>query len=65
MLFNGLVLLALLAAAVSAFKGFMRKGLLNRQTGIDSFKALSWRQFEQLVGEACAASDSQTIPAET
>ncbi len=52
MFFNVLAILALVAAAVSFIKGLMRKSLLNRQTGLASLNTLSWREFEQLVGEA-------------
>lgn len=51
-MFNGLAILALIAAAVSAIQSLFRKNMLNRQTGIDSLRSLSWHQFEQLVGEA-------------
>lgn len=39
-------------AAVSAYYGFRRGSLLERQTGSDSVGELSWRQFESLVSEA-------------
>lgn len=52
MMFNMFAILALVAAAISAIKGLGRKLLLNSQTGITSLRALSWREFEQLVGEA-------------
>jgi len=44
-----IVLLAGLKAGVE--KGF-RRDLHNRQTGIESIRALSWSQFELLIGEA-------------
>jgi len=50
--FNGLAILALVAAAVSAIQSLFRRKLLNRQSGMDSLHSLSWREFEQLVGEA-------------
>ena len=41
------------AAAVASFVLSSRKRrLLDRQTGLDSIRALSWRQFEELVAEA-------------
>jgi restriction system protein len=48
------VVLALcwICAATSFFKSRHRKALLDRQTGLDSIAAMSWRQFELLVGEA-------------
>jgi len=50
--FNGLAILALVAAAVSAIQSLFRKKLLDRQSGMDSIRSLSWREFEQLIGEA-------------
>ena len=41
-----------IAALVSYFKSRHRKQLLETQTGLDSIRALSWREFEMLVGEA-------------
>ncbi len=52
LVFNGLAVISLIAAAVSAIKSGSRRKLLDRQKGIESLRALSWRQFEQLVGEA-------------
>jgi restriction system protein len=52
LVFNGLVILSLLAAAASARKARSRRALLDRQVGVESLKALSWQEFEQLVGEA-------------
>ena len=48
------VVLALcwVGAAASFFKSRHRKALLDTQTGLDSIAAMSWRQFELLVGEA-------------
>jgi restriction system protein len=48
------VVLALcwIGAAASFFKSRHRKSLLDMQTGLDSIAAMSWRQFELLVGEA-------------
>ncbi len=40
-----------LAAIVSGLKRIRRRNLLERQTGLESIKALHWREFEQLVGE--------------
>jgi restriction system protein len=41
-----------IGAAASFFKSRHRKALLDTQTGLDSIAAMSWRQFELLVGEA-------------
>jgi restriction system protein len=41
-----------LGAAVSFVKSRQRKTLLDTQTGLDSISAMSWQQFEMLVGEA-------------
>ncbi|HET7560868.1 MAG TPA: restriction endonuclease [Rhodanobacteraceae bacterium] len=41
------------AAALASFiAGQKRKKLLEAQTGLDSVRAMSWREFEMLVGEA-------------
>lgn len=50
--FNGLAILSLIAAVVSAIKSLSRRRLLDRQSGIESLRSISWREFEQLVGEA-------------
>lgn len=50
--FNGLAILCLLAAGFSALQGMSRRKLLDNQAGIQSILSLSWREFEQLVGEA-------------
>ena len=42
----------LLTGGVSAVRASRRVTLLDRQTGLESLRAMSWRQFEQLVGEA-------------
>lgn len=41
-----------IAALVSYLKQRQRKGLLNAQSGLDSVRNISWREFEILVGEA-------------
>jgi restriction system protein len=41
-----------IGAAASFFKGRHRKQLLDTQNGLASIAALSWREFEMLVGEA-------------
>lgn len=47
-----LILLPFIAVAVFSFFIQLRKGkILKNQTGLDSIKNLSWRQFEKLVGE--------------
>ena len=52
LMFNGLAVVALVAAAVSVIKGLSRRKTLDRQGGIESIRSLTWREFEQLVGEA-------------
>lgn len=44
--------LFLIPAAVSFFKSVHRRKLLDRQSGLDSIRAMSWREFEMLCGEA-------------
>lgn len=46
------LLVGLAAAALSALGAAQRSALLEKQTGLDSLRALSWKQFERLVGEA-------------
>ena len=47
-----LILVPLIAMAIFSFLNQLRKGkMLENQTGLDSIKKLSWRQFEKLVGE--------------
>lgn len=41
-----------IAAAVSYLKSRRRKRLLDTRTGLDSIRAISWREFEMLVGES-------------
>ncbi len=42
----------LLPAAVSAIQSFRKRRMLDRQSGIESIRSLSWEQFEELLGEA-------------
>jgi restriction system protein len=49
---NFFAVVALFAAAVSAVKQLLRRKLLDRQEDLQSIRNLSWREFEQLVGEA-------------
>lgn len=44
--------LFVLGAAVSFVAARRKRHLLDRQTGLDSIRALSWREFEELVAEA-------------
>lgn len=47
-----LILIPLIAVAIISFFNQLRKGkILESQTGLDSIKNLSWREFEELVGE--------------
>jgi len=39
-------------AAISAFNAWRKGELLERQTGIGTLRTISWREFEELVGEA-------------
>lgn len=45
-------LLLLLPAPVSLFNSMRKKKLLDKQKDIESIRLLSWKQFEELVGEA-------------
>jgi restriction system protein len=45
-------LLCLVAAGVSAIRSWSRRRLLDGQKGIETIRALSWPEFENLVGEA-------------
>ena len=42
----------LFIAAISAFNAWKRGELLERQKGIETLRAINWREFEELVGEA-------------
>jgi len=42
----------LLPAPISFFDSIRKRKLLNQQTNLDSVKLLSWKEFEELVGEA-------------
>lgn len=42
----------LLLAGISAINSARKRELLNRQSGIDSIRALSWKEFEELLAEA-------------
>jgi len=51
--FAWIALLLCWIAALASFLGSRRRRhLLERQTGLDSLRAMSWREFEMLVGEA-------------
>jgi restriction system protein len=45
-------LLFLLPAPFAALRKWQARRLMDQQTGIDSIRAMSWRDFERLVGEA-------------
>ena len=45
-------LLFLLGGLLSVFTSWSKRKQLDQQTGIDSIRALTWKQFEELVGEA-------------
>jgi restriction system protein len=42
----------LLAAALSAMNAWRKGNLFGRQNGIETIRAINWREFEELVGEA-------------
>ncbi|MHB0857796.1 MAG: restriction endonuclease [Anaerolineae bacterium] len=44
--------LFLLPAGLSALRSYRKRQLLDRQCGIESVQALSWKEFEMLLGEA-------------
>lgn len=44
--------IGLLGAALSVWRAKDRAKLLDEQTGLDSLRAMSWQQFERVVGEA-------------
>lgn len=47
-----LAIILLLFAPILAFKAWEKRRLLDGQKGIESIRALSWKKFEELVGEA-------------
>lgn len=47
-----LAALCLLMAPISFFRSRHRRRLLDQQSGLDSIRAMSWRDFEKLCGEA-------------
>jgi restriction system protein len=47
-----IALFLLLPAPISAYHSWRKRKLLDKQKGLDSIRSLSWREFEQLVGEA-------------
>jgi restriction system protein len=50
---TGIISLGLLAiAAISAFRAWKTGRMLERQTSIESLRALPWKRFEDLLGEA-------------
>ncbi len=42
----------LIPAPISAFNSWRKRQLVDKQTGIQSIRSLSWKQFEELVAEA-------------
>lgn len=42
----------LIPAVISAFNSARKKKQLNRQTSVESIRNLSWKEFEELIGEA-------------
>lgn len=50
---TGIIVLGLLAiAAISALRAWKTRRMLERQTSIESLRALPWKRFEDLLGEA-------------
>jgi restriction system protein len=50
---TGIIALGLLAvAAISALRAWKTRQMLERQTSIESLRALPWKRFEDLLGEA-------------
>ena len=47
-----IALFLLIPAPIAAFNTWRKRRLLDSQKGLDSIKALGWREFEELVGEA-------------
>jgi restriction system protein len=47
-----IALVLLIPAPIAAFNSWRKRRLLDSQKGIDSIRALGWRKFEELVGEA-------------
>ena len=43
-------LIFLIPAPISAFNAWRKRELVDRQTGIQSIRALNWKQFEELPG---------------
>ena len=54
-------LLVLAAGGTAAIQKFRRRQLFDRQTGINSIRSLSWREFEALVGEAFRRQGFQVV----
>jgi restriction system protein len=53
--------LVLVTGGTAALKKWERRKLYDRQTGIDSIRALSWKEFELLIGEAYRRQGYQVI----
>jgi restriction system protein len=56
-----IALFFLMAAPISVFHTSRKRALLENQRGIDSIKALDWKAFEELVGEAYRRSGYQVV----
>ncbi len=50
--FSWVAFLFLVPAGISAFNSFRKARILDQQRGLDSIRALSWKEFEELLGEA-------------
>jgi restriction system protein len=56
-----IAIVLLIPAPMAAFNGWRKRRILDNQKGIDSIRALSWREFEELVGEAYRRQDYRVI----
>ena len=56
-----LALVLLVPAPISAFNAWRKRKLLDTQKSVDTIRDLSWREFEQLVGEAYRREGYQVI----
>jgi restriction system protein len=50
--FSGIAIIFLAPETISAFNSIRKRHLLDAQSGINSIRSLSWKQFEELIAEA-------------
>jgi len=60
-----LPMIFLIGASLSAFNQKRKKVLLDKQSGIKSIKNLSWREFEELIGEYYRRNNYKVIETDT